>query len=363
MQNKVLSRFLTVCLAFVMLWLAEDLSAQERNRGAVFETETHRFLEVAPGVHFVTGTGKVFTSSNALVIVSSADAIAVDSHVTAMAAQALVSSVKQLTDKSVRFLINTHFHFDHVHGNEGFPAGVNIVGHEVTRERLLEDPLRDPIYLNSVARWRDTIKELKTREAAGQDGEERQRLETVLERATAHPNSLVETRPVAPDITLNRRLTIHRDGRPIEVIFLGRGHTGGDVVVYLPRERVLFTGDLLMPMPSYMGDGYIDEWIAALQKLEELDFDLILPGHGEPFRDRTYIHAFQKVLSSLWDQLAELRKHGMSPAEAIKKVDLSEPLSFYDPNVIPNHMRELDPRIAARVYERLEELERSGSSH
>ena len=67
MQNKVLSRFLTVCCAFVMLWLPEGPSAQECHPGAVFETETHRVLEVAPGVHFVTGTGKVFTSSNAIV--------------------------------------------------------------------------------------------------------------------------------------------------------------------------------------------------------------------------------------------------------------------------------------------------------
>ena len=113
-------------------------------------------------------------------------------------------------------------------------------------------------------------------------------------------------------------------------------------------------------MPSYMGDGYIDEWIATLQKMEKLDFDLILPGHGAPFRDRTYIHAFQKVLSSLWDQLVELRKQGMSSAQAIQKVDLSEPLSFYDSTAIPNHMRKLDPRIATRVYERLEELDRGG---
>ncbi len=57
----------------------------------------------------------------------------------------------------------------------------------------------------------------------------------------------------------------------------------------------------------------------------------------------------------------ELRKQGMSSAQAIQKVDLSEPLSFYDSTAIPNHMRKLDPRIAARVYERLEELERGGS--
>ena len=172
MQNNVLSRHLAIRVGFAMLTMAAHLQAQEPPSGAVFETRTHRFLEVAPGVHFVSGTGKVFTFSNALVIVSSTDAIAVDSHVTAMASEALVASVKQLTDKPVRFLINTHFHFDHVHGNPGFPAGVNIVGHEVTRERLLDNPLQDPIYLNSVKRWRETINELKAREAAAADGQE-----------------------------------------------------------------------------------------------------------------------------------------------------------------------------------------------
>ncbi len=361
MKNKARFRLSIICFALIAFCAGVGIRAQEAQSGKVFETKTHRFLEVAPGVHFVSGTGKVITSSNAMVIVTSSDAIAVDSHVTAAAAEALVSSVKQLTDKPLEFLINTHFHFDHVHGNEGFPAGVNIVGHEVTRQRLLDNPQEDPIFVNSVNQWRETIERLKSNAATTDDSHERDRLAAVLEKATAHVESLVETRPVAPDITLSRKLTIHRDGRPIEIIFLGRAHTGGDVIVYLPKERMLFTGDLLMPMPSYMGDGYIDEWIATLQKMEELDFDLVLPGHGEPFRDRTYIHAFQKVLSSLWDQLAELRKQGMPSAQAIERVDLSEPLSFYDSTVIPNHMSKLDPRIAARVYERLEELERVGS--
>lgn len=294
MKNKVSFRLSTVCFALIAWCAAVAIQAQETHSEKVFETQTHRFLEVAPGVYFVSGTGDVITSSNALLIVTSSDAIAVDSHVTANAARALVSSVKQLTDKPLEFLINTHFHFDHVHGNEGFPARVSIVGHEVTRQKLLDNPQADPIFINSVNQWRETIERLQGNAATTDDSHEKERLAGVLKKAAAHVESLLETRPVAPDITLTRKLTIHRDGRPIEIIFLGRAHTGGDVIVYLPKERVLFTGDLLMPMPSYMGDGYIDEWIATLEEMEKLDFDLILPGHGAPFRDRTYIHAFQE---------------------------------------------------------------------
>ena len=114
-------------------------------------------------------------------------------------------------------------------------------------------------------------------------------------------------------------------------------------------------------MPSYMGDGYIDEWIETLHKLKRLDFELVLPGHGEPFRGDEYFDAFERVLRTLWSQLSEMRKQGIAPEQAIRKVDLSEPLSFYDKATVPNHMRDLDPRIAQRSYRRLEELERRGA--
>ncbi len=351
------STVIQLVLVLTSVLMVATLQGQDSGSGRLFQTATHRFQEVAPGVYFASGAGKIVTHSNSLVIVTSTDTIIVDSHVTPLAARALIASVKELTDRPVRFLVNTHYHFDHVLGNEGFPAGVSIIGHEATRENLLGEPLKDPIYLDAVSQMRTSVETLKARVEKEQDPTAKKKLETQQESAQAYLTSLVEGRPVPPDITVDSKLTIHRDGRPIELLFMGRGHTEGDLLVFLPKEKILFTGDFLLATPSYAGDCYLDEWIETLEKVKKLDFDLVLPGHGAPFRDRRYFDAFQKLLRTLWDQLADLRKKGLSPEEAIQKVDLSEPLSFYDSATIPKHIRKLDPRIARRVFQRLAELE------
>ncbi|MDO7657095.1 MAG: MBL fold metallo-hydrolase, partial [OM182 bacterium] len=92
-------------------------------QGEVRESASHRFEEVADGVWFATGTGSVYTMSNALVLVGSEDTLLVDSHVTAAASMALIDSLSVLTDKPVRYLVNSHYHFDHAHGNQSFPPG------------------------------------------------------------------------------------------------------------------------------------------------------------------------------------------------------------------------------------------------
>ena len=75
-------------------------------------------------------------------------------------------------------------------------------------------------------------------------------------------------------------MTLHRGGREIRILFLGRGHTAGDVVVYLPKERIVATGDLLVNGTSYMGDAFVTEWIQTIETLKQLDFETVLPGHG-----------------------------------------------------------------------------------
>lgn len=356
MMMRVPTR-IQLIIVFASVLLIARLDGQDSGSGRTFQTATHRFQEVAPGVYFASGAGKIVTHSNSLVIVTSTDTIVVDSHVTPLAARALVASIKELTDKPVRILVNTHYHFDHVNGNEGFPSGVSIIGHQGTREYLLGEPSKDPIYQEAVSQLRSSVETIKGRLEKESDATTRKKLEGQLESTRAYLTSLVEARPVPPDITVDGNLTIHRDGRPIELLFMGRGHTESDLLVFLPKEKILFTGDFLLATPSYAGDCYLDEWIETLEKVKKLDFDLVLPGHGTPFRDRRYFDAFQKLLRTLWDQLSDLRKKGVPPEEAIRKVDLSEPLSFYNAATIPKHMKELDPRIARRVYQRLTELE------
>ena len=124
---------------------APDTGAEGAATGAL-KSGTHVFEEIASGVYFATGTGKVNVGSNAMVVVNEDDVLLVDSHITADAARELIASVAAITDKPIRYLVNSHFHFDHAHGNQEFPEGVEIIGHEYTRERLLGDVLNEPTY-------------------------------------------------------------------------------------------------------------------------------------------------------------------------------------------------------------------------
>jgi glyoxylase-like metal-dependent hydrolase (beta-lactamase superfamily II) len=318
------------------------------------ETATHRFEEMAPGVFFSVGTGSIFVMSNAMVIVNDEDVIVVDSHVTPAAARALLVSIRELTDKPVRYLINSHYHFDHAHGNQAFPDGVEILGHEYTRERLLGPVLEESTYLSFTEPLPARLEELRSGLTPELTADARRELEERIRAQEAYLAALPEIAPTPPTLTVRDRMTLHRGERSIEMVHLGRGHTGGDLVVFLPHERIVFTGDLLLPSPSYMGDGYVEEWIATLDRLRLLDFEWILPGHGAATNDRAIIDRFQAVLRSLWQQAEAQWRAGRSVEEAVSAIDLTAAMSAYAPARGQARPAGADPRAVARIYRLLE---------
>ena len=100
-------------------------------------------------------------------------------------------------------------------------------------------------------------------------------------------------------------------------------HTQGDTVVYLPKERIVCSGDLMETQPAYMGNALFDEWLKTLDALKELDFATDLPGHGVPFHDKSLITAYQSYLKDFMAQAAQLRKQGLSAEETAQKIDLT----------------------------------------
>ncbi len=312
------------------------------------ETATHRFEEIAPGVFFVSEVGEILLMSNAMVVVNEADVLVVDSHVTPMAGRALLESIATFTDKPVTTLVNSHYHFDHAHGNQVFGPEVEIIGHEFTRHKLSGAPLEERTYVSFMETFEGRLAGLRA-EREDADEDQRADLEKSIEYIATFLEAQRELRPRAPDITLSDRLTLFRGQREIQVHFLGRGHTGGDVVVLLPADGIVFTGDLLLPFLSYMGDGHVDEWGETLSKLETLEFETIVPGHGRPFTDRSQIGRLRAFYTDLWDKVVELRSAGVSATEAALRIDLTahSQLGVREPGT--------DARAVLRIYQLLDE--------
>ena len=177
---------------------------------------------------------------------------------------------------------------------------------------------------------------MKQRIAKTTDPEERAQLEASLSVTEAHYEGVQEAAPRPPNVTFTDVMTLHKGGREVQLLFLGRGHTGGDTMVFLPAERIVFTGDFFEGRPgagvlSYLGDAFIDEWPASLERLKALDFDIIVPGHGAPLKERQQITDFQNYLREFWRQAAALRLQGVTAQQAAEKIDMSKFAAQYGP--------------------------------
>ncbi len=317
--------------------------------------KAYRFERIAEGVYFATGTGTMTTMSNAMVIVNADHTMLVDTSVTPAAARALVAQIKEeITPRPIRYVFNSHYHFDHAHGNQIFGDDVEIVGHEYIRRMHLTNVLEQRTNRSFTEGLPTQIAQMKQRVAETADPQERARLQSTLGVTEAHWKAVQEVAPKPPNVTFTEVMTLHKGGREVQAHFLGRGHTGGDTMVFLPAERIVFTGDFFEGRPgagvlSYLGDSFIDEWPASLERLKALDFDVIVPGHGAPLRERKQIDDFQNYLRDFWKQASALRAQGLTAAQATEKMDLSKFAPQYGPRVARP-----DARAVLRAYELLQ---------
>jgi cyclase len=293
----------------------------------VVQGKSYKFEKVAEGVYYATALPRTNgNGSNNVVIVNDRDVVLVDDGTTPAAARAFLEDIKLISNKPVSAVVNTHFHYDHTDGNSVFGPDVEIIAHEYVRTAILTFNVldREPFRTSQSTRLPPLIASLRQQIASEKDSARKSELAQNLASAEALNQQLKEIKPTAPNVTYSSKMTLHKGDREIQLLFLGRGHTGGDTFVYLPRERIVCTGDMDEgARVAYMGDAFFDEWITSLEALKKLDFTLVLPGHGRPFRDKETITAFQSYLKDLTAQVAKLRAQGVTPEEAAKQVDLT----------------------------------------
>ena len=275
-----------------------------------------------------------FDECNSAIVVLDDGVLVVDTQTSPAAARQVIDALRGLTSKPVRWVVNTHWHGDHVQGNQAyrdaFPA-VEFVAHENTREDI--EQRAGPAHaeeLEQIPAWIERAeKALASGEGDGQQltAEQLEALRGRLARRRAYLAKLREVNEfVLPTGTVHDTFTI-RSGREVRLLHY-LGHTRGDLVIYLPAEQVLITGDLLDDLP-YTGHGSPAELVETLRDLDRLEFDTIVPGHGGVRHGREHLRRVTALFESLVEQTGAAARSGLSLEEAKQKVDVSAQRDYF----------------------------------
>ena len=280
---------------------------------------------VADGVYGAIAAPRDKVNSNAAVIVTGDGVVVVDSHSKPSAAQSLYKEIQGITNKPVRKIVNTHFHWDHWQGNQVYASanpGLEIVASQRTRENLTRPDAGVggiPFIEKQLTTLPKEVDQLKDEITRATSPEVKARLESNLQQAEAYLQELKDLKPALPTRTLTSTVTLHEQGREIQLHLLGRAHTDGDVFVYLPKEKVVVTGDAVIDWMPFLNDGYPEDWVQTLTALEQLDFTHIIPGHGVVL-PKSHLTFFRGYLTDLIAAVKKAAADGASLDEMKKGV-------------------------------------------
>ena len=215
--------------------------------------------ELARGVFLFTtpGYGDVGLDGNSIAVLARDGVLVFDTNGTPRAAAAVLAEIRKLTQQPVRWIVNSHWHWDHWYGTETYQQAfpdVRIVSHEKGRQLMMGPALEfNRPFLNE--QLPGYIQSLEKRAT------EKPELAPLLEADKMFLAQKQNVHPVFPNVTFSERLTIELGERHVEVLNYGRGVTPGDTFVYLPRERILLLGDLIVNPVTFALSGYPTEWL------------------------------------------------------------------------------------------------------
>lgn len=233
-----------------------------------------RVERVAPGVHAAIATPEGYGLCNAGIVDLGGATVVFDSMLTPMAGAALARAAERCTGRRPTWVVNSHYHGDHIWGNAAIPSA-HVVSARKVRESVLErsqaqlDAARKefPRELADLAASRSAIPRV-----------DRAQVSAWFRGVLAAPRPL---RIVAPEVTFEDALVLEGRRRSLHLITYGGGHSPSDVFGYLPEEGIVFTGDLaLVGYHLSVGDGHPERWIRILGRMRRLCVDRVVPGHG-----------------------------------------------------------------------------------
>lgn len=285
-------------------------------------------VEVVPGVHlFRTAPyGDVGLDGNSVAIVGDDGVLVFDANGTPAAARAVLAEIRRVTPKPVRWLVLSHWHWDHWYGAEiyarAFP-GLAIVAHERTRALMAGPAIefnRPGLDEQLPAHVREVEAELAAARRANPGSAAVAEAERHLANDRAFLDAKRSVRHTLPNVTFTDSLTIRLGAREVRVLHVDRAITPGDAMLWLPTERVMVCGDVLINPVTFALFCYPDGWIRTLEHLDARDAAVLVPGHGAPMREESLLHATRDLLLRERTVVRAARERGRTREQAVEDV-------------------------------------------
>lgn len=305
---------------------------------ALGQAEQFEVVKVSDGVYAAIRKEPptLTTNANSVFIINDEDVIVVDTTLTPGTAKELLAALRRLTNKPVKYVVNTHWHDDHIMGNQVFRdafPGVEFIAHARTREYLpttgltnRKQAMSEQGYPGFIANLRGQLEKGESLFGGPMNEEERAAYASAIRIGETYMAENPGVQIVLPTVTLEDRLTLHRGPRTIEIRHFGRGHTSGDIVVHLPKEGILITGDLVIWPVPYVGSpqSHPGDWSATLEKLAALRPSAIIPGHGPVLRDDAHLKLIARLFASIKQQVEAAVARGETLEQTRRSVNLDE---------------------------------------
>jgi cyclase len=330
MTFRITSTMKVVVASVVLAGASASAQIRAKYGSVVQDFETTR---IAGGVYaFLPPDSKTpFVSGNSLVVIGHDRALVVDTgHVPAVTRR-MIAEIKRLTNVPVAYAVNTHWHFDHIIGNGEYEAafrGVAIISTASTRSHIEAQVPGYPAQMTSqvtagLAAIRQLLKDGRKKDGSPLSADDREFFEAEIRDFESAAPAVREMTYAAPTLTVDRELTVDLGKRAVRILFLGRGNTAGDAIVYVPDTKVVATGDLVVAPVPYATAPFMFEWPVTMRKLMALEVDSILPGHGPIMHDWTFARRVVDLIEAVNAQVKKAVADDLSLDETRKRVDVA----------------------------------------
>jgi glyoxylase-like metal-dependent hydrolase (beta-lactamase superfamily II) len=350
-------RAIAAALLGIILSIPFAATAQVSYEAIRADGQDIRKFVIADGIYqFMTIRDSYVRQLNCIVVVNADDILVFDTNTRPSSARLILAEIRKISDKPIRFIVNSHAHPDHWSGNEVFhlayPAA-DIIATEKTRQFMESTAPLWPDRFRTELKNRQAAMELEVRTGKRADQSPPSAEQIAQDRSNlADYASFVEEmtslRRVFPTLVYTDTFTLLHGGREFRFMSV-TGDQEGTTVLYLPKEKVLVTGDAVsFPIPYVSPKPRLQA--QSLRMLSQLQTDVIVPGHGPAFHDKEFLKLEIRLLEKVTDGVAENWRKGIRSEDALQKVvnadDLREQFTHGD--------ADLDARFSDRVSKLIE---------